>query len=121
MSGGVDSSVAAALMVEAGYECIGVTMKLFDNEDVSIPLIESCYEDYLDVQHYLYPGTINFVNIKSKRPFKLVHEDTKEELGSFREFFFNGELNVINSEDNGLTISEKQGKDLLDGKYDFNI
>lgn len=31
MSGGVDSSVAAALMIEKGYECIGATMKLYDN------------------------------------------------------------------------------------------
>lgn len=30
MSGGVDSSVAAACMVEAGYDCIGVTMRLHD-------------------------------------------------------------------------------------------
>lgn len=28
MSGGVDSSVAAALMIEQGYECMGATMKL---------------------------------------------------------------------------------------------
>ena len=34
MSGGVDSSVAALLTKEAGYECVGCTMRLFRNEDV---------------------------------------------------------------------------------------
>ena len=34
MSGGVDSSIAAKLMKDAGYECIGCTMKLYDNEDI---------------------------------------------------------------------------------------
>lgn len=33
MSGGVDSSVAALLTLERGFECIGATMKLFDNGD----------------------------------------------------------------------------------------
>lgn len=42
MSGGVDSSVAACLMKEAGYECMGVTMKLFDNEDVHVSRDNSC-------------------------------------------------------------------------------
>lgn len=34
MSGGVDSSVAAALLVEEGYEVIGITMKTYRYEDV---------------------------------------------------------------------------------------
>lgn len=42
MSGGVDSSVAALLMLEAGYECVGATMQLFHNEDAGIPREKSC-------------------------------------------------------------------------------
>lgn len=42
MSGGVDSSVAAYLMKEAGYDCIGVTMKLYDNEDIGMEQEKTC-------------------------------------------------------------------------------
>jgi tRNA-specific 2-thiouridylase len=42
MSGGVDSSVAAWLMAEQGCECIGVTLKLFDNDDVQGEVSGSC-------------------------------------------------------------------------------
>lgn len=34
MSGGVDSSVTAALLLDRGYEVAGATMKLFRNEDI---------------------------------------------------------------------------------------
>ena len=42
MSGGVDSSVAARLLLEAGNDCIGCTMKLFDNPDAGVPQTHTC-------------------------------------------------------------------------------
>ncbi len=41
MSGGVDSSVAALLMLQKGFACTGVTMKLFNNEDIGLPIMDS--------------------------------------------------------------------------------
>lgn len=42
MSGGVDSSVAAYFMTKAGYDCIGVTMKLYRNGDADIKQEKTC-------------------------------------------------------------------------------
>ena len=36
MSGGVDSGVAAYLTKQLGYDCIGCTMKLFENSDAAV-------------------------------------------------------------------------------------
>ena len=42
MSGGVDSSVAALLMLRAGYECIGATMRLYDNDMIGLEKGHTC-------------------------------------------------------------------------------
>lgn len=42
MSGGVDSSVAAALMLEAGYDVVGVTLKQWEGADGSMPVSGCC-------------------------------------------------------------------------------
>lgn len=71
MSGGVDSSVAALLMKKKGYECIGVTMKLYDNGDINVCSDRSCCsaEDVEDarqaaarigIPHYVYNFTGSF-------------------------------------------------------------
>ena len=42
MSGGVDSSVAAYLMRQAGFACVGVQMKLFENKDAGLSRESAC-------------------------------------------------------------------------------
>ena len=42
MSGGVDSSVAAYLAIQQGFDCAGATMKLFDDTDVGAGMDETC-------------------------------------------------------------------------------
>ena len=56
MSGGVDSSVAALLLSEAGCECVGATMRLFHNEDAGVSREKSCcsLEDVEDARSVAY-------------------------------------------------------------------
>ena len=42
MSGGVDSSVAAAMMVDKGYEVIGLTMQLYDSGRITSVGSKTC-------------------------------------------------------------------------------
>jgi len=60
MSGGVDSSVAAALLVEAGYDVTGVTLKLWGGESDTGCCSVGDVEDarrvaaQLDIPHYVF-------------------------------------------------------------------
>lgn len=71
MSGGVDSAVAALRMLEAGWDCLGCTMKLFQNEDAGLPRERSCcsLEDVEDaravafrlgIPHYVFNFSDDF-------------------------------------------------------------
>ncbi|MGM9522549.1 MAG: tRNA 2-thiouridine(34) synthase MnmA [Oscillospiraceae bacterium] len=42
MSGGVDSSTAAYLMLKAGFKCEGVTMRLYENTDAGLSRYRTC-------------------------------------------------------------------------------
>jgi len=50
MSGGVDSSVAAALLMERGFDVIGATLKLFSNEDIGLDTITRVCCSLADVE-----------------------------------------------------------------------
>ena len=72
MSGGVDSSVAAFLMKEQGIECIGATMKLYDNETVGAERQKTCcsLSDVEDAREVSYKLHIPYYVFNYKNQFE---------------------------------------------------
>ena len=72
MSGGVDSSVAALLMKEQGYDCIGVTMKLYDNDEIGISREKTCcsLDDIEDARRVAFRIGIPYYVVNYKDDFK---------------------------------------------------
>ena len=72
MSGGVDSSVAAALMVERGYNCIGVMMRLWAETGAGEGSTNKCcsVESVTDARHVADALGIPFYLINVEKPFK---------------------------------------------------
>ncbi len=72
MSGGVDSSVAAYLMKKEGYECIGVTMKLYDLTEEESWCDRTCcsLEDAEDARSVAFKLGIPFYVFNYKDSFR---------------------------------------------------
>ena len=73
MSGGVDSSVAAFLTKQAGYDCIGVTMKLIQNEDIGVSKVKTCcsLDDVEDARSVARHLGIPYYTFNFSRDFKV--------------------------------------------------
>lgn len=72
MSGGVDSSVAALLTKNLAYECMGATMRLFDNEDIGLSSEKTCcsLDDVEDARAVAYKLGIPYYVFNFTADFK---------------------------------------------------
>ena len=71
MSGGVDSSVAAYLMKNQGFRCMGITMRLYRNNDIGLNEYHTCCSQkdiddagevafHLDIPYEVLDFTLDF-------------------------------------------------------------
>lgn len=72
MSGGVDSSVAAYLIKEQGFDATGITLKLFDNEDIGKKKEKTCcsLDDIDDARSVCYKLGIPYYVYNFKDSFR---------------------------------------------------
>lgn len=72
MSGGVDSSVAALLLKKAGYEVIGISLKLWDDQKNQDKRGRTCcsLDDITDARHVCHALDIPFYAFNHKETFK---------------------------------------------------
>ena len=89
MSGGVDSSVVAALMKENGYDVTGITLKLYDDAKKSSAGRQCCAgQDILDAKRVSEKLNINHQILFYQKKFK------KEVIDSFIDSYTAGETPI---------------------------
>ncbi|MGN1118253.1 MAG: tRNA 2-thiouridine(34) synthase MnmA [Acutalibacteraceae bacterium] len=86
MSGGVDSSLAAKIMIDRGYECIGCTMKLYNNEDAGVSREHTCcsLEDVEDARRVAYKLGMRYY------VFNFTYDFNEKVIGKFVKSYENG-------------------------------
>ena len=89
MSGGVDSSVVAALMKEEGYDVTGITLKLYDDSKLSKEGRQCCAgQDIMDAKRVSEKININHEILYYQKKFK------SEVIDSFIDSYSSGETPI---------------------------
>ena len=89
MSGGVDSSVVAALMKQEGYDVTGITLKLYDDSKQSKEGRQCCAgQDILDAKRVSEKININHEILYYQKKFK------SDVIDSFIDSYASGETPI---------------------------
>ncbi|WP_432403239.1 tRNA 2-thiouridine(34) synthase MnmA [Wukongibacter sp. M2B1] len=127
MSGGVDSSVAALLLKEQGYDVIGIFMKNWDEEDEDG--VCTATEDYEDVRrvcdHIGIPYyTVNFVKEYWDRVFTYFLDEYKKGRTPNPDVLCNKEIkfkafldHALKADSDYLAMGHYAKVDFKDGEY----
>ena len=92
-----------------------------NNDCVKVHSFEYSFKDYQENLPYSVWHDINFKEIKSATPFKLVHEETGETLGPFHKFTLDKSFKLADTNNGVLQLNDSQIEDLIEGKYDFKL
>lgn len=116
MSGGVDSSVAAALLKEAGHDVIGLALQLWDYSHTDEDKFGTCCspDDLQDARRVAQLLDIPFYVVNSERDFR------QQVVDSFTESYLKGETpnpcvhcNDTVKFERLLTLAQGMGADML--------
>ena len=90
MSGGVDSSTVAGLMKEEGYKVIGVTLKLYDDANISANKKRQCCagQDIMDAKRIANQLNIEHKILYFQKKFK------KDVIDNFVKSYISGETPI---------------------------
>lgn len=92
-----------------------------DNDCIKIESFENSFNDYKDNLPHSIWYNINFKDIKSNTPFKLINEENGEVLGPYHRFCLDKSFKLADIDNGVVKLTDSQIDDLLEGKYDFKL
>ena len=122
MSGGVDSSVVAALMKEEGYDVTGITLKLYDDSKQSKEGRQCCAgQDIMDAKRVSEKLNINHEILYYQKKFKSEVKNLLSKLNYKNDTFVHRDFHVSNFMYHNKKIAVIDSQDALIGNRAYDL